>query len=214
MARAHVVHSERARVGLVALGQASCEWAKQRELLREANGEPRMDGQASGKDKDGKSKRYWCEPELGSAQKDRDEYISPYMGSKAGYKADTLRAIWMDGPYLHNGSVPSLRDLFASATERPKSFYRGNINFDTKNVGFVLKEPSRSKENIPSISGSYQASDAMNGATFNSALRGNSNSGHEYFHRNLKVDELGNRVEGTPWTEQETEEVISYMKTL
>ena len=40
---------------------------------------------------------------------------------------------------LHNGSVPSLRDLLKPAAERPKVFYRGYDVYDPINVGFVTR---------------------------------------------------------------------------
>ncbi len=54
-----------------------------------------------------------------------------------GYKAPPLDGIWARSPYLHNGSVPTLRDLLKKPDLRPKVFYRGNDAFDTVRVGFV-----------------------------------------------------------------------------
>ncbi len=54
-----------------------------------------------------------------------------------GYANMPLDGIWLRGPYLHNGSVPSLRDLLEPSENRPKVFYRGNDVFDQKRVGFV-----------------------------------------------------------------------------
>ena len=36
-----------------------------------------------------------------------------------------LDGIWLRAPYLHNGSVPTLRDLLRPPDERPVVFYRG-----------------------------------------------------------------------------------------
>ena len=38
---------------------------------------------------------------------------------------------------LHNGSVPTLRDLLNSSAERPAVFYRGYDVFEPVKVGFV-----------------------------------------------------------------------------
>jgi hypothetical protein len=54
-----------------------------------------------------------------------------------GYIAAFLDGIWLRAPYLHNGSVPSLRDLLEPAAERPKVFYRGYDVYDPIRVGFV-----------------------------------------------------------------------------
>src|SRR5690606_28275377 len=42
-----------------------------------------------------------------------------------GYVARPLTGLWLLGPYLHNGSVPTLRDLLSPPAERPPVFYRG-----------------------------------------------------------------------------------------
>jgi hypothetical protein len=47
-----------------------------------------------------------------------------------GYANMPLDGIWLRAPYLHNGSVPSLRDLMEPPENRPQSFYRGNDVFD------------------------------------------------------------------------------------
>ena len=54
-----------------------------------------------------------------------------------GYKIPFLDGIWLRAPYLHNGSVPTLRDLLEPAAERPKVFWRGYDVFDRTKVGFV-----------------------------------------------------------------------------
>jgi hypothetical protein len=54
-----------------------------------------------------------------------------------GYANSPLDGIWLRAPYLHNGSVPSLRELLEPAAARTKVFYRGNDVYDPQNVGFV-----------------------------------------------------------------------------
>ncbi len=54
-----------------------------------------------------------------------------------GYANMPLDGLWLRAPYLHNGSVPSLRDLLEPASMRPKVFYRGNNLYDPVRVGFV-----------------------------------------------------------------------------
>jgi mono/diheme cytochrome c family protein len=56
-----------------------------------------------------------------------------------GYVSPPLDGIWLRAPYLHNGSVPSLRDLLNLPNERPQTFHRGYDVFDPVKVGF--KEP-------------------------------------------------------------------------
>jgi hypothetical protein len=54
-----------------------------------------------------------------------------------GYNPPFLDGIWARAPYLHNGSVPTLRDLLEPPVNRPKLFWRGYDLYDPKNVGFV-----------------------------------------------------------------------------
>lgn len=52
------------------------------------------------------------------------------------YKARPLDGIWATAPYLHNGSVPTLRDLLLPVAQRPKTFRVGSRELDPVNVGF------------------------------------------------------------------------------
>jgi len=82
----------------------------------------------------------------------------------SGYIAAFLDGIWLRAPYLHNGSVPSLRDLLKPAAERPKIFYRGYDLYDPENVGFVTEGPEAQR-----IGTRYDVSERSNG-----------NQGHEF----------------------------------
>jgi hypothetical protein len=42
-----------------------------------------------------------------------------------GYANSPLDGVWLRAPYLHNGSVPTMRALLEPAERRPKTFYRG-----------------------------------------------------------------------------------------
>jgi cytochrome c553 len=82
----------------------------------------------------------------------------------SGYIAAFLDGIWLRAPYLHNGSVPSLRDLLKPAAERPKVFYRGYDVYDPVNVGFVTEG-----EEAERVGTRYDVSERASG-----------NQGHEY----------------------------------
>ena len=79
-----------------------------------------------------------------------------------GYVARRLEGIWATAPYLHNGSVPSLKHLLLPAAFRPNRFSIHRAEYDTKSVGLIL-DISQSHEFL-----------------FDTSLPGNSNSGHEY----------------------------------
>lgn len=81
-----------------------------------------------------------------------------------GYIAAHLDGIWLRGPYLHNGAVPTIRDLLEPAAKRPKLFHRGYDVYDAVNMGFVTT--GSEAERI--------------GTRFDVNDRGNGNQGHEY----------------------------------
>jgi hypothetical protein len=79
-----------------------------------------------------------------------------------GYVNVPLEGLWLRGPYLHNGSVPTLADLLAEPAQRPKMFFRGYDLLDTDKVGFVSQGPDA--ERI--------------GFRYDTSVAGNSNGGH------------------------------------
>ena len=72
---------------------------------------------------------------LGSARRE--------MVESGGYIAPSLGGIWLRGPYLHNGSVPSVRHLLEPQSSRPSMFYVGNDVVEPQSVGFVWTEPKQ-----------------------------------------------------------------------
>ena len=62
-----------------------------------------------------------------------------------GYANSPLDGIWLRAPYLHNGSVPNLRELLEPAPARTKLFYRGGDVYDPQNVGFVFQRRRRGR---------------------------------------------------------------------
>jgi hypothetical protein len=80
------------------------------------------------------------------------------------YKARPLTGIWATAPYLHNGSVPNLKELLLPAARRSKTFFLGTREYDAEAVGYV---DTPTFDGVPSFQ-------------FDTALPGNSNAGHEY----------------------------------
>ena len=95
-----------------------------------------------------------------------------------------MSGLWLKGPYLHNGSVPTLRDLLLPAGQRPTAFYRGWDLVDPVNGGF-LSTPGGLAERY--------------GWRYDTMLPGNSNAGHLF---------------GTDLSLAEKESLLSYLKTL
>jgi hypothetical protein len=85
------------------------------------------------------------------------------------YLARPLAGVWATGPYLHNGSVPTLWDLLHPA-QRPAKFIVGSREYDPTKVGY---------------------STGGNGWSFDTSQPGNSNLGHsgERYGSNLNEDE-------------------------
>ena len=103
-----------------------------------------------------------------------------------GYANMPLDGTWLRAPYLHNGSVPTLRDLFEPAASRPKVFFRGNDVYDQKRVGFVSE---------------VEADPGRTYFRYDTSLPGNANVGHE------------GREFGTELLPEEKAGLIEYLKT-
>ena len=103
-----------------------------------------------------------------------------------GYANQPLDGLWLRAPYLHNGSVPTLRDLLEPADKRPSIFHRGYDVYDQKRVGFV--------SNVPEEKGRKYF-------RFDTGLPGNGNYGHE------------GREYGTELSAEEKDALVEYMKT-
>jgi hypothetical protein len=82
-----------------------------------------------------------------------------------GYANMPLDGVWLRAPYLHNGSVPTLRALMEAPENRPVTFFRGDDVYDPKNVGFVSDVEEREGRKF---------------FRFDTSLPGNSPGGHIY----------------------------------
>ncbi len=101
-----------------------------------------------------------------------------------GYACQALDGIWARAPYLHNGSVPTLRDLLEPPEKRPPVFYRGYDVYDPVNVGFV---------------GNVTRANGRDFFRMDRTVKGNDNGGHLY---------------GTQLSPEQKNALIEYMKTL
>lgn len=114
------------------------------------------------------------------------------VASLSAYKARPLNGIWATGPYLHNGSVPTLYDLLLpkkapgdpeGGEYRPDEFEVGSREFDPEKVGLKSSGYGGFLFNTKGIR------DDTGGYT-----KGNSNAGHEYGARRV-ADESDERVD-------------------
>jgi hypothetical protein len=84
------------------------------------------------------------------------------------YRAKTLVGIWATGPFLHNGSVPTIYDLLSPAASRPVTFATGTREYDPVKLG-IQTNPSK-----------YTLAPGQAPFTFDTRLPGNWNTGHEW----------------------------------
>jgi hypothetical protein len=117
-----------------------------------------------------------------------EPYRFKHFRKTFGYANLPLDGIWLRAPYLHNGSVPTLRLLLEPSSpqapaHRPPGFYRGNDNYDPVNVGFVWNVPS---------------SDGRNYFPYDTKVIANGNEGPAY---------------GTTLPASEKDALVEYLKT-
>jgi hypothetical protein len=112
---------------------------------------------------------------------------SPYRFSHFrktnGYANHPLDGIWLRGPYLHNGAVPTLRDLLDPPGQRPAAFYRGNDVFDRRRVGFMSDVAGAGGRSF---------------TRYDTRVPGNGNGGHLY---------------GTALSDDDKWAIVEYLKT-
>jgi hypothetical protein len=90
--------------------------------------------------------------------------VRPNMLKQFGYCSPPLDGLWLRAPYLHNGSVPNLRELLEPEERRSKFFYRGYDVYDSANGGFIVTGAEAER----------------NGWRLDVTERGNGNGGHTY----------------------------------
>ncbi|VVO68751.1 hypothetical protein PS850_01214 [Pseudomonas fluorescens] len=89
-----------------------------------------------------------------------------------GYANMPLDGLWLRAPYLHNGSVPTLRDLLEPSAARPITFIRGDDVYEPQRVGFFADLPAATPS-APALA------DGPRLLLFDTRQPGNSNAGHE-----------------------------------
>lgn len=102
-------------------------------------------------------------PERSSQMESEAEAILDGLDEKSPrYKARPLNGIWATAPYLHNGSVPNLRELLTRPDDRVKQFFVGSRRFDPVNVGLSVER------------------DSHRGFLLDTTRPGNRNTGHSF----------------------------------
>ena len=112
-------------------------------------------------------------------------WVFDHFQNVEGYIAPGFDGLWLRGPYLHNGSVPTLADLLNKPEARPGSFCRGLDEPDPVKGGFIAPLAADSSEC---------------GTLFfyDTAVAGNGNGGHLY---------------GTDLPPSDKQALLAYLKT-
>jgi hypothetical protein len=61
----------------------------------------------------------------------------PAIRGTQKYWAATLAGVWARSPYLHNGSVRTMRELLTHPEQRAKTFHRGSREYETAQMGYA-----------------------------------------------------------------------------
>jgi hypothetical protein len=112
------------------------------------------------------------------------------------YQCPPLDGIWARAPYLHNGSVPTLRALLGG--KRPRTFLRGSAEYLPFDGGFEFSAP-------PNGNASSGGSDMMDLFVLDTKRPGNGNEGH---------DLRGSPLVGPPIVGADFDDLLAYLYTL
>ena len=103
--------------------------------------------------------------------KNPDGPPKPYQPTRlTNLKAGPLAGVSTTGPYLHNGSVPTVYELLSPVSERRTVFWTGGRELDRDRLGFVSDERP----------GLFR---------YDTSLPGNRNIGHQFPSRGLAPEE-------------------------
>ena len=127
-------------------------------------------------------------------RKKMNGYMPNELRAELAYKVRPLNGVWATPPYLHNGSVPTVEALLGPPEDRPKKFYLGNREYDPVNLG-------------------YKYDEITNGFEFDTSIRGNWNTGHE-FRKEYSRDKEIKGVIGPALSPADRKALIEYLKTL
>jgi hypothetical protein len=117
-----------------------------------------------------------------------------------GYVTSVLDGVWARAPYLHNGSVPTMRQLLIPA-ERATTFLRGAVTYDEAAMGYSydVAQTGRLSDNAPTL------------MLYDTRRDGNSNRGHD---RDVVIDGKVLRLNWSgPSNAEAVADLIEYMKT-
>lgn len=113
-----------------------------------------------------------------------------------GYINNPIPYAHLRAPYLHNGSIPNMRQLI-NLDERQEKFCRGDNVYDPAAMGFIAPEPTVDGDG-------NDVCPPRQSFVFDTTVRGNSNKGHD----------IPWKFAGPDWNEEELLNLLAYLKTL
>lgn len=125
-------------------------------------------------------------------QSNMGKYI--HATEAAGYSAPNLNGVWASAPYFHNGSVPTLAQVFNPET-RPDKFFVGGHRLSFSQLGI---DGHMTDEGVWAYPEGYTP--WANSVIFDTSKKGHSNRGHESHFNTL--------------TEREKRALLEFLKTL
>jgi len=131
-----------------------------------------------------------------------------------GYKARPLNGIWATAPFLHNGSVPTLKDLLCKDVgERPRYVELGRLEFDSEAIGLLQPIDFEKMAAKRLASGQEYTKDGY--FILDTQVPGNLNSGHYFSSRyDSNKTEQATGIIGPKLSTTQCEAMLEYLKTL
>ena len=133
-----------------------------------------------------------------------------------GYKARPLNGVWATAPFLHNGSVASLRDLLCPKNGvRPRYVRLGGFGFDPENIGLI--QPAGFQQEAEHLATRNQSYTDEGYFVLDTTRRGNSNRGHEFsdaYDPTSPAHRQRNGIIGPKLSAQQCDAMLEYLKIL
>jgi len=118
--------------------------------------------------------------------------------AKRGYVASALYGTWAQAPYLHNGSIPTLRQLLVPTLRTQEPFLRGSITYNQRDGGWEW-EPHQEQQ----LKAGGENAIALHDIRKDSF----SNRGHGSDENPFVIDGQGNKVR-IAWGNNEADKIV------
>lgn len=133
-----------------------------------------------------------------------------------GYKARPLNGVWATPPFLHNGSVATLRDLICPTNgKRPTYIQLGSLTYDIKNMGIL--QPDGYESTAKKILSKGKLYDDQGYFILDSTVNGNLNMGHHFskeYDTSKHYSEQKSGVIGPELSPAQCDAILEYLKII